>query len=540
MLKTGLMMEQPLLLSGIIEHAALQHGATEIVSRETHGPLFRYTYAQCAARARRLANALAAMGLQPGDAVGTIAWNNHRHLEAYYAVSGSGMVIHTCNPRLHPQQLAYVVDHAEDQVVLFDATFAPLVKGIAAHCPKVRAWVCLADPEHTPEIEGVANVLSYEALLGPCDDAFAWPAFDERTAAALCYTSGTTGNPKGALYSHRAITLNAMSICVPDALSLSAGEAMLPVVPMFHINAWCIPYAAPIAGTKLVLPGPRLDGSSLYELMESERVTVSAGVPTIWQGLIAHLDQHGLRFSTMRRTGTGGSAMPLALIAKFNDQYDVDVRHGWGMTETTAVATMGALSAEQKAWPAADRHALVAKQGKSLFGVEIKVVDETGATLARDGVSQGELMVRGQWVLSRYYKAEGSALVDGWFATGDIATIAADGTMQIRDRTKDVIKTGGEWISSIDLESAAVAHPAVQMAAVIGVRHPKWDERPLLFIVRKPAQRLEKEEILAFLAERVAKWWVPDDVVFLDSLPVGGTGKVQKTELRKQYGGVFS
>jgi fatty-acyl-CoA synthase len=540
MLKTGLMMEQPLLLSGIIEHAALQHGATEIVSRETHGPLFRYTYAQCAARARRLANALAAMGLQSGDAVGTIAWNNHRHLEAYYAVSGSGMVIHTCNPRLHPQQLAYVVDHAEDQVVLFDATFAPLVKGIAAHCPKVRAWVCLADPEHTPEIEGVANVLSYEALLGPCDDAFAWPAFDERTAAALCYTSGTTGNPKGALYSHRAITLNAMSICVPDALSLSAGETMLPVVPMFHINAWCIPYAAPIAGTKLVLPGPRLDGPSLYELMESERVTVSAGVPTIWQGLIAHLDQHGLRFSTMRRTGTGGSAMPLALIAKFNDQYDVDVRHGWGMTETTAVATMGALSAEQKAWPAADRHALVAKQGKSLFGVEIKVVDETGATLARDGVSQGELMVRGQWVLSRYYKAEGSALVDGWFATGDIATIAADGTMQIRDRTKDVIKTGGEWISSIDLESAAVAHPSVQMAAVIGVRHPKWDERPLLFIVRKPAQRLEKEEILAFLAERVAKWWVPDDVVFLDSLPVGGTGKVQKTELRKQYGGVFS
>ena len=400
--------------------------------------------------------------------------------------------------------------------------------------------MCLADPEHTPEIEGVANVLSYEALLGPCNDAFAWPAFDERTAAALCYTSGTTGNPKGALYSHRAITLNAMSICVPDALSLSAGETMLPVVPMFHINAWCIPYAAPIAGTKLVLPGPRLDGPSLYELMESERVTVSAGVPTIWQGLIAHLDQHGLRFSTMRRTGTGGSAMPLALIAKFNDQYDVDVRHGWGMTETTAVATMGALSAEQKAWPAADRHALVAKQGKSLFGVEIKVVDETGATLARDGVSQGELMVRGQWVLSRYYKAEGSALVDGWFATGDIATIAADGTMQIRDRTKDVIKTGGEWISSIDLESAAVAHPAVQMAAVIGVRHPKWDERPLLFIVRKPAQRLEKEEILAFLAERVAKWWVPDDVVFLDSLPVGGTGKVQKTELRKQYGGVFS
>ncbi len=540
MLQPGLMMDRPLLLSGVIEHAAAQFGDAEVVSRETHGPLFRYTYAQCAARARKLANALAGLGLEAGSAVGSIAWNNHRHLEAYYAVSGSGMVMHTCNPRLHPQQLIYIVNHAEDDVLLFDATFAPLVKGIAAHCPKVRAWVCLAERANMPVIEGVANVLCYEDLIAPCSEQFDWPEFDERSGAALCYTSGTTGNPKGALYSHRAIVLNAMSGCNPGVLSLSAQETILPVVPMFHINAWCIPYAAPIAGARLVLPGPRLDGASLYELMESERVTVSAGVPTIWQALIAHVEQNQLRFSTMRRTAVGGSAMPQSLIAKFADDYQVEVRHGWGMTETTAVATISVLNGQQLALPAQERHAVIAKQGKSVFGVEIKVVDESGATLPRDGVSQGELMVRGQWIVTGYYKGEASPLVDGWFPTGDIATIDAGGLMQHCDRTKDVIKTGGEWISSIDLENAAVAHPAVAMAAVIGVKHPKWDERPLLFVVRKPGQSLEKEEMLAFLTERVAKWWVPDDVVFLDALPVGGTGKVQKGDLRKQYGGVFS
>jgi 3-(methylthio)propionyl---CoA ligase len=540
MLQTGLMMDRPLLLSDVIEHAALQFGQVEVVSRETHGPLIRYTYADCARRARQLAHALAGLGLQAGQAVGTIAWNNHRHLEAYYAVSGSGMVMHTCNPRLHPQQLIYIINHAEDQVVLFDATFAPLIQGIAAHCPQVRAWVCLADAEHMPAVEGVANVLAYETLIGPCSDAFDWPRFDERTAAAICYTSGTTGNPKGAMYTHRAIVLNALSGCLPGVLSIGPMETLLPVVPMFHINAWCLPYAAPLAGAKLVLPGPKLDGQSLYELMESEGVTVSAGVPTIWQGLLAHVEQNGLRFSTMRRTGVGGSAMPQALIARFMDGYQVEVRHGWGMTETTAVATIGALPPESVHWTPAQRHALIAKQGKAVFGTEIKVVDETGATLPRDGTSQGELMVRGHWIVSSYFKGEQSPLVDGWFPTGDIATIDADGVMQIRDRTKDVIKTGGEWISSIDLESAAVAHPAVAMAAVIGVKHPKWDERPLLFVVRKLGQSLEKEEILAFLAERVPKWWVPDDVVFLDSLPVGGTGKVQKGDLRKAYGGVFS
>ena len=540
MLKPGQMMDLPLLISSILEHAAAQFGDVEVVSRETHGPLFRYTWAQCATRARKLAHALAGLGLQQGSAVGSIAWNNHRHLEAYYAVSGSGMVMHTCNPRLHPQQLIYIINHAEDEVVLFDATFAPLVKGIAAHCPKVRAWVCLAEAAHTLAIEGVANVLSYEDLIAPGSEHFHWPQFDEHTGAALCYTSGTTGNPKGALYSHRAIVLNAMTGCMPGVMGLAPDQTVLPVVPMFHINAWCIPYAAPMAGAKLVLPGPRLDGASLHELMESEAVTISAGVPTIWQALLAHVETNGLQFSTMRRTAVGGSAMPQALIAKFMDTYNVEVRHGWGMTETTAVATMGTLPPESKDWAPAQQHALLAKQGKSTFNIDIKVVDEQGATLPRDGTSQGELMVRGQWIMASYYKGEQSPLVDGWFPTGDIATIDAKGVMQIRDRTKDVIKTGGEWISSIDLEGAAVAHPAVAMAAVIGVKHPKWDERPLMFIVCKPGQSVQKEEILAFLAERVAKWWVPDDVIFLESLPVGGTGKVQKGDLRKQYGGVFS
>ena len=538
MLQPGLMMDRPLLISDVIEHAAAQFGAVEVVSRETHGPLFRYGYAQCAVRARKLANALKQMGLEAGSAVGSIAWNNHRHLEAYYAVSGSGMVIHTCNPRLHPQQLIYIINHAEDAVMLFDSTFAPLVKGIAAHCPKVKAWVCLSEAAHMPALEGVANVLCYEDLIAPQSEQFDWPQFNEHTGAALCYTSGTTGNPKGAMYSHRALVLNAMSGCI--VLSTSLKDTVLPVVPMFHINAWCIPYAAPIVGARLVLPGPRLDGASLYELMESEKVTMSAGVPTIWMALMQHVEQNGLRFSTMRLTAVGGSAMPAALIAKFVDNYGVEVRHGWGMTETTAVATLGCLNPQNMELPAPERHALIAKQGKSVFGVEIKVVDADGATLPRDGVSQGELMVRGQWIVTGYYKGEASPLVDGWFPTGDIATIDAQGVMQIRDRAKDVIKTGGEWISSIDLESAAMGHPAVAMAAVIGVKHPKWDERPLLFIVRKPGQKLEREEILAFLTERVAKWWVPDDVVFLDALPVGGTGKVQKGDLRKQYGGVFS
>lgn len=539
MLQPGLMMERPLLISGIIEHAAAQFGDTQIVSRETHGPIFRYTFAECAARVRRLVNALHGLGLDAGAAVASLAWNNHRHLEAYFATSGCGMVIHTCNPRLHPEQLIYIINHAEDRVLLFDATFAALVKSIAPHCPKVELWVALSGSADMPAIDGLSNLRSYEELIAAQSEQFDWPEFDECSAAALCYTSGTTGNPKGAMYSHRSMVLNAMMVCTPGILSVSPRETILPIVPMFHINGWCIPYAALIGGAKLVLPGPRLDCAGLYDLLEHERVTASAGVPTVWLGLVQHLEQCGLRFSTLQRIISGGAAMPRPLIATLSDVYGIDVRHGWGMTETVAVATLGALDSSQMELPPADRHAVIAKQGKTGFGVEIKVVDDQGATLPRDGKSQGELMVRGQWIVSGYYKGDSSPLVAGWFPTGDIATIDAEGVMQIRDRAKDLIKTGGEWISSIDLENAAIGHPAVAAAAVIGVRHPKWQERPLLFVVRKQGRTLEREEILEFLSGQVARLCVPDEVIFLESLPVGGTGKIQKAVLREKYGSVF-
>jgi 3-(methylthio)propionyl---CoA ligase len=539
MLQPGLMMDRPLLISAIIEHAAAQNGATEIVSRETHGPVFRYTFADCAARAKKLANALADLRLAPGSVAGTLAWNNHRHVEIYYAVSGSGWIVHTCNPRLHLEQLVYIVNHAEDQVFFFDTSFAPLIARIAGQCPNIRAWIGMTDAENMPPLEGIPNVYCYETLIESQSPEFPWPEFDERASAAICYTSGTTGNPKGALYSHRAIVLNAMTICMPGMLGLSPRDAMLPVVPMFHINGWCAPYGCLIGGTKLVLPGPRLDGAGLYELMEYEKVTVSAGVPTVWLQLLQHVEQHDLKFSTLKRIISGGSAVPLALIAKFDERFNIEVRQGWGMTETTAAATMSCASEAQLQWSPARRHAAAANCGKAVFGVEIKVVAEDGTTLPRDGKSQGELMVRGQWIVSGYYKSDLSPLQDGWFPTGDIATIDSQGVMQIRDRVKDLIKTGGEWISSIDLENAAIGHPCVAAAAVIGVKHPKWQERPLLFVVRKPGHSLEPQDILAFLAERMAKWWVPEEVIFLESLPVGGTGKVQKTVLREKYGNVF-
>jgi fatty-acyl-CoA synthase len=538
MLQPGLMMDRPLLVSSILEHAADQFGGCEIVSRETHGPLFRYSYAECAARARKLANALAQLGLVQGNAVGSLAWNTHRHLELYYAASGSGLIIHTCNPRLHVEQLIYIVNHAEDQIMFFDSTFAGLVAGIAPHCPNVKAWICLSDAANVAQIGGLANLLCYEDLIAPQSDRFDWPQFDERSASALCYTSGTTGNPKGALYSHRSMVLNAITICMPGLLCLSARESVLLVVPMFHINGWCIPYGSLIAGAKLVLPGCRLDGPSLYELMESEQVTFSAGVPTVWLGLLQHADTHALRFSSLQRIVSGGSAVPTALVARF-EAYGVEVRQGWGMTETVAVATISCLQGKELDLPAEQRRAIINKQGKSVFGVEIKVVDEHGNTLPRDGKSQGEVLIRGQWIVSGYYKGDSSPLKDGWFPTGDIATINADGVLQIRDRAKDLIKTGGEWISSLDLENAACGHPAVAAAAVIGVKHPQWQERPLLFVVRKPGQELHREHILEFLGTKVARWWVPDEVIFLDALPVGGTGKVQKTILREKYGNVF-
>jgi fatty-acyl-CoA synthase len=535
MLQAGLMMDRALLISDVIEHAAGQFGDTEIVSRAADGSVFRYNYMQCRARALQLANALAECGLRAGTSIGSIALNNHRHMEAYYAVSGSGMIIHTCNPRLHASQLVYIINHAEDRAVMFDPAFAPLVESIAAQCPGVRHWICLTDAENMPDLGVRAELLCYEEFIGPQSPRFAWPQFDERTAAALCYTSGTTGNPKGALYSNRSIVLNALSACLPGLISLSPKDTILPVVPMFHVNGWCVPYAAPIGGAKLVLPGARTDASSIYDMLETEQVTVTAGVPTIWIALMRHVEGGKLPMTSLKRILVGGSAMPEPLIAKFDQKFGIEVRQAWGMTETVAIATMTCLNSRQAEMPATARHSVMAKQGKSVFGVEVKVVDDNGCTLPRDAKSQGQVMVRGQWTVSGYYKAEQSVLIDGWLPTGDIATIDAQGTLQIRDRAKDLIKTGGEWISSIDLEAVAMAHPAVAMAAVVGVRHPKWEERPLLFIVRKPDQSLECEEILAFLGERVAKWWIPDAVIFLDALPVGGTGKVQKASLREKY-----
>jgi fatty-acyl-CoA synthase len=539
MLQPGLMMDRPLLISSILEHAEAQHGETEIVSRETHGPVFRYTYAKCAARVKKLANALAELGLPSGTVAGSLAWNNHRHVEIYYAVSGSGLVVHTCNPRLHPEQLIFIINHAEDRVLFFDTTFAPIIDKIARHCPNVIAWICMTDAENMPSLDEVANVYCYETLIASEEAEFEWPQFDERAGAAICYTSGTTGNPKGALYSHRGIVLDAMTICMPGMLGLSTRESMLPVVPMFHINAWCSPYGCLIAGAKLVLPGPRLDGCSLYEMFENEQVTVSAGVPTVWLALLQYAEQNSLKFSSLRRILSGGSAVPLAMIAKFDERYGIELRQGWGMTETTAVATLSCLNREQLKWEPKRRHEAAANCGKTVFGIDIKVVDEDGSTLPRDGKSQGELLVRGQWIVSGYYKGETSPLRDGWFPTGDIATIDPQGVLQIRDRVKDLIKTGGEWISSIDVENTCIGHPCVAAAAVIGVKHPKWQERPLLFVVRKPGSALESADILNFLAERMAKWWVPDEVIFLESLPVGGTGKVQKAQLREKYGHVF-
>jgi acyl-CoA synthetase (AMP-forming)/AMP-acid ligase II len=533
------MMDRPLLISSIIEHAAAQNGETQIVSRETHGPVFRYTVIDCALRAGKLANALADLGLPPGSTVATLAWNNHRHVEIYYAVSGSGLIVHTCNPRLHLDQLTYIVNHAEDQVMFFDTSFAPLIASIAKDCPNIRAWICMTDEENMPVLEAIPNIYCYETLIATQSEQFPWPQFDERSAAAICYTSGTTGNPKGALYSHRGIVLNAMTICMPGMLCLSPSDCMLPVVPMFHINGWCAPYGCLVGGAKLVLPGPRLDGAGLYEMMENEKVTVSAGVPTVWLQLLQYVEQHGLKFSSLRRVVSGGSAVPLALIAKFDELYGIEVRQGWGMTETTAVATMSCATAEQSGWAPARRHAAAANCGKAVFGIDVKVVGEDGATLPRDGKSQGELMVRGQWIVSAYFKGGDSPLRDGWFPTGDIATIDSHGVLQIRDRVKDLIKTGGEWISSIDLENTAIGHPSVAAAAVIGVKHPKWQERPLLFVVRKPGHSVEPQDILAFLSERMAKWWVPEEVIFLESLPVGGTGKVQKALLRQKYGNIF-
>jgi fatty-acyl-CoA synthase len=531
----GLMMNAPLLISSLIRHADRCHGETEIVSRMVEGGIHRYNYTQAHRRARQLANALQSLGVRITDRVGTLAWNGFRHLETYYAVSGIGAVCHTINPRLFPEQIAYIINHAEDQYVFVDLTFVPLVEKLAEHCRRVKGWVLMTDKPRMPRTK-LPNVLCYEELVNTRSDRYDWPSFDENTASSLCYTSGTTGNPKGVLYSHRSTLLHAYAACLPDALNLSARDVVMPVVPMFHVNAWGLPYSCALAGAKLVLPGAGMDGASLYELLEQERVTVSAGVPTIWLGLLNHVKQKGLKFTTFNRTVIGGSACPPAMIQAFQEEFGVHVLHAWGMTEMSPLGTVCTLKAKQLDLPVQARYAIQNKQGRPIFGVEMKIVDDTGEELPRDGKAFGDLLVRGPWICNQYFKGEGGdPLRDGWFPTGDVATLDPDGFMQITDRSKDVIKSGGEWISSIDLENTAMAHPAVAEAAVVGVRHPKWDERPLLVVVRKQGAQLTREEMLAFFEGRVAKWWMPDDVVFLDALPHTATGKLLKTKLREDF-----
>ena len=531
----GLMQSQPLLISGLIDHAERHHGDAEVVSRRVEGDIHRSTWAGVARRSRQVAHALDGLNLLFSDRVATLAWNGYRHLELYFGVSGSGRVLHTINPRLHADQIAWIANHAEDQVLCFDMTFLPLVQAVHARCPMIRQYVALCDPDQLPGDSGIPNLISYEAWIGHQPTTYEWPSFDENSASSMCYTSGTTGNPKAALYSHRSTTLHAYAAALPDVMCLSARDSVLPVVPMFHVNAWGIPYSAALTGCKLVFPGPAMDGKSIYELIEAEQVSYAAGVPTVWQMLLGHMKPNHLRFSTLRRTVIGGSACPPAMITAFNDDYGVEVLHAWGMTEMSPLGTLCTLKNRHLALPEDEKMKIRLKQGRAIYGVDMKIVGEDGQELPWDGKTYGDLSVKGPWIIREYFKGEGgNPLVDDWFPTGDVATIDADGYMQITDRSKDVIKSGGEWISSIDIENIAVSHPAVAMAACVGMRHPKWDERPVVVVVRKPGAQLSREELLQFYQGKTAKWQIPDDVVFVEAIPLGATGKMLKTRLREQ------
>jgi fatty-acyl-CoA synthase len=497
--------------------------------------MHRTNWAGIELRSRKLAQALERLGLQQGDRVGTLAWNGYRHLEIYYGVSGSGMVCHTINPRLFPQQVAWIVNDAEDKALFVDLNLFPLVDKLAAMLPSVKHVVVMCGREHMPKESSIPNLICYEELVEAEDGNYQWPSFDENTAASICYTSGTTGNPKGAVYSHRSTVLHAYASAMPDAMSVSSQDTVLPVVPMFHVNAWGLPYSSAMIGCRLVFPGHHLDGASLYNLFEQEKVTFSAGVPTIWLGLINHAKQNNLKFSTFKRTVIGGSACPPAMIKTLQDDFGVEVIHAWGMTELSPLGTLSRLKAKHNDLPKDQKEAILAKQGKGIYGIDMRIVDGDGQVLPWDGKAAGDLEVRGHWVISSYFKMDKSPLHDGWFPTGDVATIDPDGYMQITDRSKDVIKSGGEWISSIDLENVAMAHPAVHEAAAIAAFHPKWDERPLLVVVKKPGAEVTAAELIAFYDGKIPKWQTPDDVVFVDEIPHTATGKIYKLKLRETF-----
>ncbi|GAB2879293.1 3-(methylthio)propionyl-CoA ligase [Pseudoduganella ginsengisoli] len=538
----GLMQDQPLVVSHVLQHAERNHPEGEIISRTVEGTVHRTTYGGMARRARRLANALTALHIRQGDRIGTLAWNTCRHMELYFGVSGMGAVLHTINPRLFPEQVEYIVKHAQDEYLFFDMTFAPLIAKVAPLLPNVKGFIAMTDRLTIMSINDlhIPRLLCYEDLLEGASEDFQWPELDERSACSLCYTSGTTGNPKGVLYSHRSTVLHSMAMCSADGAALASNDTVIVVVPMFHVNAWGLPYAGAMCGAKLVLPGPALDGASVYGMLKNESVTLALGVPTVWLMLFQHVDELGLDPRAelqLRRVAIGGSAVPRAMVETFMDKFGAAVLHVWGMTEMSPLGTLCRLLPKHDLLDAESQMQVLLKQGRAPFGVELRITDADGKVLPRDGKSSGHLKVKGPWILKHYFGAEHEQLLDGdgYFDTGDIANIDADGYLQITDRAKDVIKSGGEWISSIDLENAAMGHAAVAEAAVIGVPHEKWQERPLLIVVCKAGTSLSRAAMLAYLDGKVAKWWMPDDVVFVDELPHTATGKVQKLKLREQF-----
>ena len=531
----GNMQEGQLLISGLIEHAETYHKDTEIVSRSVEGPIHRYTLKDAANRSRKLANALGKLDLQQGDVVGTLAWNTFRRFELYFGVSGIGCVVNTANPRLFPEQLIYIINHAQNKYLFVDLTFVELVESISDSLESVKGIIILTDKDHMPETK-LKNVICYEELIADESNEYDWPVFDENTASSLCYTSGTTGNPKGVLYSHRSTLLHTWIVSSGNVGKISSSSVILPVVPMFHVNAWGIPYASAMFGAKLILPGPLMDGASIYELIDLEKPDLLMGVPTVWLGLLQYLNETNQTLDSVSTALVGGSAAPRAMIQEFEEKHNVFLMHGWGMTEMSPLGTATSRTAEMDNMDIESRYDLQEKQGKAFFGVEMTIADDDGNELPKDGVAFGRLLVKGPTIVERYFKSNESSLdKNGWFDTGDVAKIHPEGSMEIVDRSKDVIKSGGEWISSIDLENAAVGHPAVAEACVIGVLHEKWDERPLLLVVKVEGKDLSKEEILAFLEDKVAKWWLPNDVIFVSELPHTATGKLLKTNLRDEY-----
>jgi len=533
----GLMQDRPLLISQMIDFAARYYPDVEIVTRTVEGPIHRYGYRDAQKRSKQLAEALQGLGIKLGDRVGTLAWNTYRHFELYFGISGLGAVLHTINPRLAPEHVSYIANHAEDQIIFVDLNLLPIVEGVFPTLKTVKHVVVMTDRAHMPASSKIPNLLCYEELIAGKPGTLKWPEFDEKTASSLCYTSGTTGNPKGVLYSHRSTVIHSMMMCSGPVLGMTPDDAILPVVPMFHANAWGLVYAGPICGTKLVFPGPKLDGASVYELLDKEKVTLSAGVPTVWLALLDYCQQNKFKMSSVRRTLIGGSAVPYAMIERFWKEHGIEVAQGWGMTEMSPLGTLTRFNKGERDLPDAERFAITAKQGRPVFGCEMKIVDDAGHDLPEDGSVSGNMVVRGPWIVKGYMKGDGKNqfMAEDWFQTGDVCKIETDGSVVITDRSKDVIKSGGEWISSIDLENAAMGCPGVAEAAVIGVKHPKWDERPLLIVVRRPEASVTKDDLIKFLDGKIAKWWMPDDVQFIDAIPHGATGKILKTALRKHF-----